>query len=467
MRMTISLDPYQRNNESDWIKLEQEAWNRMLQETVTEMLLKFTSPSDLNQFMENWSADAARHGFEAKWGELFSQLGRQKPEYSLAILDAILGAPESRLAGFAATLLPQGGGASAVAVATRVKEGLASSNATVVRSFLNVFQYSPWLQTAENISEVLKLAETARGSAFCCLLGMVDFPRERPWVADLTLILAKRTLDADQTRSLANGLEKQERYGGGTVPEATIDILLDRLAELPSLSVSQEDGHYLPWLAKKYPLKLYQLFLKRIKTAEAKALDASDSYQAMPYYREVSLAGLAELPDFEKLAKQLLEAIFSRPSEARHPWRELFISCVSRTSPLLAFLLTERLRQITAQDDLYDLVRLLSFDRSIIIFRDPQLIEDILIKARTLGPAAFDEIQWKLVHSCQPTIRGYTNGELDSEFRYTLAEAEKAYAKYPEHPLLGPFYMKIIEIEKADAARQKRIAEESFADDWA
>ena len=461
-----SLKTYQRSHESDWIKLEQAEWTRMLQRTVSEILIKFTNPITLRQFIEDWWSDAAHHGFEVKLGELFTELGRQNPECSLAILDSILGTSDSRLAGFAATLLPQGEGTTAAALAIRVKDGLASDNEAIVRSFLNVVQYSSWLQTEENISEVLKLAEIANGSAFWWLIRMVNFPRERPWVADLGLILAKRTLDADQTRSLAHALAKQERYGGGTVSEVTIDTLLDRLAELPSLSFSGEDDHYLHWLADKHPLKLYQLFLRRIRKAEENTQSSSDTYEAMPFYGEIALTGLADLPDFEKQASDLLEAIFSRPSETRHPWRKLFIACVSQTSLLLAPLLTERLKQITSQDDLCELVMLLSFERSVVVYRHPQLVEGILKMARTFGPTKFDEIQWKLIHAAQPTMRGYTNGELDGEYRYALAEAEKAYAQHSEHPLLGPFYLKIIEIEKADAERQKRMAEASFADDW-
>lgn len=462
-----SLESYQRGGQSDWIMVEQEAWIGLLQETVEEMVLKFTTPSTLGQFIENWSSDATRHGVTVKLGELFSELGRQKPECSLAILDAILCASDSCLAGFAATLLPQGDEALAAEVAVRVKAGLASSHEAVVRSFLNVFQYSPWLQTAENITEVLKLAESASGSAFWYLLRMVDFPRERSWVADLGFILAKRTLDADQTRSLAHAFAKQERHGGGTVSDATIDALLERLAELPSLSFSGQDDHYLHWLAEKHPLKLYQFFLKRIEISETKAGSSSDNYEAMPYFGELALAGLADLPDFEKLARELLEATFSRPSEARPPWRKLFIACVSRTSPLLASLLRERLKRITSHDDLLDLVGLLSFEGSVVVYRHPQLVEDLLKKARVIGPAAFDEIQWKLIHAARPTTRGYTNGELDGQYRYALVEAENAYAMHSEHALLGPFYLKIVEIEKADVECQRRMAEASFADDWA
>jgi hypothetical protein len=296
---------------------------------------------------------------------------------------------------------------------------------------------------------------------------MVDFPSEHCWEADLGLILAERNLDADQARSLAHAFFERESYGDGTVPEATIDALLEKLAELPSLSLRGEDDRYLHWLAEKHPLKLYQFFLKRIEISETKAGSSSENYEPMPYFGELALAGLAGLPDFEKLASQLLEAIFSRSLEARPPWRKLFIACVSRTSPLLALLLTERLKQITSHDDLLDLVRLLSFEGSVVVYRHPQLVEDLLKRARAFGPAAFDEIQWKLIHAAQPITRGYTNGELDGQYRYALVEAEKAYAMHSEHALLGPFYLKIVEIEKADVERQRRMAEASFADDWA
>jgi hypothetical protein len=55
---------------------------------------------------------------------------------------------------------------------------------------------------------------------------------------------------------------------------------------------------------------------------------------------------------------------------------------------------------------------------------------------------------------------------LDEKYRYALEEAEKSAQAFKDDPLLAPFYQKIIEIEKADADRQRRWAEEEMGDDW-
>ncbi len=55
---------------------------------------------------------------------------------------------------------------------------------------------------------------------------------------------------------------------------------------------------------------------------------------------------------------------------------------------------------------------------------------------------------------------------LDERYRYALDEAERAAQTFKDDLLLAPFYQKIVEIEKADAERQRRWTEEEMGDDW-
>ena len=461
-----SLNRYEDDQFSGWLDEQNTVWNKMLRETVGEFLKINGNANASKQFLEQWLRDAIRHDFVAKIGDFCSELARQNQDHALALLDEVLDDPESCLSGFAATLLNSEGGASLAAVEARVKRGLSSTSESIIRSFLNVLRFSSWLQTAPNVSAMLELARSAEGSVLWFFIQNLDLQAKHSFAEQLNLILAQRNLDIEQTKSLSHALEKIERYGGGRVSDPAIDALMKRLEMLPALSSYGEDEKFLHWLAEKHSEKLYHLFLRRIEIAEKSPPDTKPSYDAMPFYGKVSLHGLLGKPGFEKIANELLDTIFSRPRKARSPWTSLFIATVSRTTPLIDSLLTARLATIKTEDDLCDLASLLQFEGSVVAYRYPRLVEGILTKAKTFGRTASENVMWRLIHSSQPMMRGYTNGELNSEYRYALLEAEKAAAIYADHPTLGPFYRKIVEIEMADAERQKRIAEASFESDW-
>ena len=461
-----SLKRYESDQFSAQLSELKMVWHKMLQETVAKFLKKKGNANTSKLFLEGWLKDAARHGFEARFEELFSELARQNQEYALSLLDEIMNDSESCLSRFASNLLHPEGGACVEAVEARVKRGLMSENETIARSFMIALQCFLWLQTDTNISAMLKLAKIAEGSVLWFFIRTLDLQVSQSWIEQLNLILARRSLDIDQTRGLAHALAKIERYGGGKVSDAAIDALLERLEMLPSLSGRGEEEEFLHWLAEKHSAKLYSLFLRRIDIAEKSPPNFHSSYEAMPSHDEISLSGLAESPNFENLANELLDTIFSRPHNSRSSWTSLFIVAVSRTTPLIESLLTRRLAAIKTEDDLEDLAVLLRFEGSVLAYRYPMLVEGILTKARTLGPSASENVMWCLIHASRLTMRGYTNGELNSEYRYALLEAEKAAAIYSDHATLGPFYRKIVEIEMADAERQKRIAEASFESDW-
>lgn len=461
-----SLNRHESGQFSDWLGLQKNVWNEMLRETAAEFLRRYEGAKASKLFLEEWSSDAAQHGFEARFDEFCSELSRQNQEHTISLLDKILDDPDSCLSRFAANLLNAEGGASMAAVEARVKRGLVSTSETIARSFLIAIRFSLWLQTDSNVSAMLELAKKAEGSVLWFFIRTLDLQGKYSWIEKLNLILVRRSLNIEEVKGLAHALAKQERYGGGRVADAAIDGLTEQLQMLPSLSGHGEGEAFLHWLAEKHPEKLYHLFLRRIEVAEKSFPDAQSSYEAMPFYGKVSLRGLIGTPQFEKLVKELLDTIFTRPRKARRPWCSLFIATVSRTTPLIESLLTERLPTISAKEDLVDLISLLEFEHSVLTYRYPRLVEGILTKARSFGPMALGEVTRRLIHASQPTMRNYTNGKLNSEFCYALLEAEKAAATYADHLTLGPFYRKIVEIEMEDAERQKRIAEASFESDW-
>ena len=139
---------------------------------------------------------------------------------------------------------------------------------------------------------------------------------------------------------------------------------------------------------------------------------------------------------------------------------------VAHTSPMIETLLAESLPQISNADDLADAAGLLGFGGSLLVFRYPQLTEAILKKARNFGAEDFERITWKLIHGAGPEMRGYKNGQLDSQYRYLQAEAEKAVLIHESNRILAPFYQRIVESELRDQARHRNEYEVEEAEDW-
>ena len=94
-----------------------------------------------------------------------------------------------------------------------------------------------------------------------------------------------------------------------------------------------------------------------------------------------------------------------------------------------------------------------------IIFNEPDLVKAILQKIHALAPAQFEKMSWDLGQTASPQIRGYTNQELDPQYRHYREEAAKAAAVHANDPELAAFYREIVRLEDADAARQRRWAE--------
>lgn len=58
---------------------------------------------------------------------------------------------------------------------------------------------------------------------------------------------------------------------------------------------------------------------------------------------------------------------------------------------------------------------------------------------------------------------GYTNGVLDEELDYVEAAAVKAAESHAEHPILGPFYRWIVEVEQKDRMNHQMQAANDMA----
>lgn len=461
-----SLIPYDPDKDSDWQERQKSDWANLLRTTVSELMERERSASNLHGFLTAWNATCTEHGLQPHFGELLHELAGQDQELALDLLEFVFQTPESPLAVSTANLLHPNRGFSESIVSSVVRQGLAAASADIVRSFLNAIQYSDWLQTPENLEAVISVAKSEDAQILRKLFEMIRYPRNRAWPEQLALSILNRPLSPDLIIGLADAIAHAISFSQTRPAPQILARLLERLVEAPNLPTGHGGRSFLHTLAKSYPRQMLEFFKRRIAREEALAEANQGGYVSVPFFQVPKLEGLENEEDFAAIAISLLTEFLSRPPDSRHPWRQLFIMAVSRTSPLVEQLLLEVLPDVKTLEDLSDICSLLEFPHSRIAYRHPQLINAILTRAQGFGHEAFEKIQWDLIHGARPQGRGYTNGTLDPEYAYALPAAEEAMKHVEGRPLLMRFYQRIIEIEKADAERARRRAADGLGDDW-
>ena len=199
------------------------------------------------------------------------------------------------------------------------------------------------------------------------------------------------------------------------------------------------------------------------ETVERRAL--GQSFDPLPLREEGNLLfALPEVQSYNVLADDLFQRWRMGDADTRFWWRRLFQDAVLRVSPLGLGYLRRWLNEATQGDELDEIIGALKFSGSMTIFAEPAFVVEVLRKIRAVAPARFDELSYLLRDSAAPSMRGYTNHQLDPEYRYYREAAIKAAEIHSRDPELSFFYREIIRTEDADAARQRRWAELEMSD---
>ena len=457
------FEDYDTENSAQWHEKVEGHWRALKRSVASELLTTYPDALSVHDFIDQRSRTCAEHGLTTHLGELLNEVAQQNQSLAFEVLEIIHQRPTSELAGYAATLIATVPSDLPDLVEKAVLRGLESPVPATVQSFLNSIFYRDDLRSTDIETALLRLAARAEGSVLQALIGMIQNAGNREWSNPLLLALLGRTLSDEEAGSLANAVWHSLRYGGGIVEELAIFKMMDRLAQSLQLTDSYDCTGFLHEAARRYPRRMYELLIQRIEREQA---GGCEGFQAIPYSCRLSLAGIEKEPDFEHIASTLFRRIFEHPRKQRWQWEQVFRMAVAHTSPMIETLLAEILPQIRNADDLADAAGLLGFGGSLLVFRYPQLTEAILKKARNFGTEAFERITWKLIHGAGPEMRGYKNGQLDSQYRYLQAEAEKAVQIHESNRILGPFYQRIVESEIRDQARHRNEHEAEDAEDW-
>lgn len=458
-----NLEPYVEGGYESRREREKRSWVSLKSATVEMLIRRYPDARVARQFLEEWIEDGCKHGFDADLREILDELGRQNAGLARAIVEDVIARSPSRFGYNLACLLNAESGIDKEDLEEIARRALASQDDRIAAGWITNFGFADWMQTPTAVQDLLECAKQASGKPLSALIRGLGRPWKRDWEADLAAILASRELGPEHLEELARVLARHERYQGAVVPSPTVVDLMKQLAMLPKLDSSQNGTSYLHWLQEKHPFELFTMLTRRIEYYESLGEAEKEKFSAMPWFANLSLSGLAERDGFEGHAREVLNRMFHSAGVVRLAWRELLVAAIGRTS-LLEKLVGERLDAICSAEELRDVVSLLRYEHSLIVFRYPYLVSRILSKAKGFGDASFREISYELVESARPQARGYTNGELDGEYRYALVEAEKALAEHETDFALSAVYRRIMELELQDIEFHRRMGDQEDDD---
>ncbi|HWB01448.1 MAG TPA: hypothetical protein VG796_00395 [Verrucomicrobiales bacterium] len=462
-----SLEPHDPANRTEEREREKVAWDLLIRATVAELLKRYPSAAGIHFLLSQWHGDCTTHCLSPRMTPLLIELATQDQPLAFSLLCCIHETQGSPLAYDAAALLGNTPDGDTETWDRAVQCGLESGNAAIACSFLSAIQFRRDLRTNTVRDAVLRLTATAEGTVLNALISLVRYASKSfLWASDITLAILRRDITDQEADSLANAVYHGARYGDIVLDISIVSALLDRLAKSNYISSEYHEHGFLHFVTPLYPRLVFDTFLHRVERSVRERAAGNKEFDALPVTPDLSMQGIENDPEFEEIARDLLQRVRDSNSDDRWLWEKLFAMTVTMTSPLVETLLLERIPAATDTDTLLQLAELTGFEHSLVIFRYPQLTEAFLRKATEFGHESLERITSELIHGAGSQSRGYTNGELDPEYRYLREEAEKAVKEYEADPMLGPFYQEVLEREIRDADwNRKRMAEDD-GEEW-
>jgi hypothetical protein len=240
-------------------------------------------------------------------------------------------------------------------------------------------------------------------------------------------------------------------------PLATVRHVLDALVKVPEIKIDHHGGGF-ERTVKLYPRAIYDFVLKR--AARYETLGQKAPYQVVPHdiLARFRLEGLSADADFDKICGFLWEKMMGKvPEHMRYVWRELFQGIVLDRVDFWLPKLTEAVKAATLLKQLRELMEVIHFDGSLIVFFFPDFTRAVLQRADDLeGIEGYESMRTTLYVVSGPRSRSGTNGELNKDKDYVEAEAVKAATTHAADSVLGPFYRWVVEVEQHEREQSRK-----------
>lgn len=444
-------------------------WEQHVVALAREFFTTLPTTADALACLERVTDESLQAGHTPHTGELMAALAVTAPTRAVALADAMLALDShTRIAGIWQQILyglPASHAHHAVHLIDLAAE---HPRAELRRGVVDYFRFrnrqEMTLEPAER-ALIERMAAKAGPDELLSFVVLVQWsgPTCAVWGFEL---LGRLPLAKIAPNAHGEVLAALNPYHAGDIvpPLHIVTHILDALVEIPEIAVHHHGGGF-ERAAKLYPRAVYDFVLKR--AARYEKLGPKVKYQALPrdILARFHLPGLEKEADFPAICAHLWERTIATLDDFMgFVWRELFqgIALDHVDSWLPKF--EAAVRSSASYDELRRLIEILHFNGSLIVFRFPDLARLILRRAEELtGTDGYERMRAALWTISGPQGRSYSNGELDKESDYVEAEAIKAAATHAVDAILGPFYRWIVDCERHERERSRRIYQSNMA----
>jgi hypothetical protein len=232
-------------------------------------------------------------------------------------------------------------------------------------------------------------------------------------------------------------------------PIRLIQLAFKQMVTAPNLPYNSDIWRE---LRNRYPLDMYQFIESRI---EYSTRSQQSTFGPIPscYKNRLRFPELVLLPEAKTIVKKLWKQVSHKELPNLWSWVSLFQSVVFEDESFWHDELVKRVLNAADTRTLLQLIQLISFDGSMIIFDHPILTEFFLKKGVELGDLDLAKtVLYFASHSGMPT---YIKGKIDPRYDHVRAAAVKAAEKHATHPILGEFYRWIIQVEEDEQLKHR------------
>ncbi len=300
-------------------------------------------------------------------------------------------------------------------------------------------------------SKVAYECRAARGALIDTALASVHFSYLETSLSYLLLEnLTWAEMSAEQLACVAN---KMDHRSGGLpgLPASVYPALLERLNELPWDAIAPFSG-ILRDACRKMPALMFGFFEERMRRALAADSDKPPVVFPSPYPKALSFPDITGIPGYESRARTVFDALRADPEN--HLLREWFRITVIDSGNLAVVFLDEWIESAADDKDLEEISEIVCSDASRFAFSEPDLVNKLLLKARSFSKDCLGETESGLVNSLGHRMRGYTNGIPDDQRILNLAREHRE--QHAAEPLLRELFDQVVRYEEADAEQHRR-----------
>ncbi|WP_145929086.1 ATP-binding protein [Termitidicoccus mucosus] len=464
----FSVD-FPRAKRSEMQEKIKELWEMHLGNFATEFVQTKPDTGAAITRLDAMARESELAGHTPRSGELLGAIAEGHPDYAVALADAMLDPRRNDRITAVWQQLLYGLPPSHETQAVRLIALAAEHPRTEMRR--GVVDYFRFRNRKEMTLELDERALLERMAAKAGPDEIMSFVNLVQWVGKSCAawgfdLLGRLPLEGQPVGAHSELLAALNPYHARDVipPRAVVEYVLNALVEVPEINVDHHGGGY-ERAAKLYPRVVYEFVLKR--AAYYEKLGPKSRFQVLPHdiLSRFELPGLEQEADFNEICSLLWDRMRTKSADhMEYVWRELFQGIVLDHPDFWVPRLTAAVDQTTSFDELRNLVEVLHFEGSLVVFRYPDLTWKILRKAEDFdGTKGFERMRASLWVVSGPRSRSYSNGELDKNQDYLEAEAIQAAANHAADPVLGLFFRWIAERERDQREESRKIYQANMA----